>query len=404
MGTLSPSSASRDAAAGKRPGTLVRKLLFAQETGLILVIFVFGVVLTAFGGTKPKLEKKPLSEGTRAVSREFGTEVYKGEILIGRYLTAEGWELRENAEGAFVQRRVEVNKFLELGNLVLLAKDASFFAIMAVGMTAVIVMGGIDLSVGSIYALAAILGAMALRKIDPSASMLVSVPVGVGVCCAVGAVCGAANGAMVVGLRVHPFIITLGTMTVLRGLVFLLTTGQSIVGFPSSFTSGFFKHSFAGVEPVPVAVMAAMVVLGAAVLKHTVLGRRVFAIGGNETAAGYAGVPVGRVKIVTFTICGMLAGLSAAVYLGYLGAASPDAGNGYELPVIAATVIGGASLSGGKGSALGAMLGAILTQMITNAMIIFDVDSNYTNVVMGSAIIAAVVLDQAKSRLVPTSR
>jgi len=105
-----------------------------------------------------------------------------------------------------------------------------------------------------------------------------------------------------------------------------------------------------------------------------------------------------------FTACGALSGLSAAVYLGYLGAASPDAGNGYELPVIAATVIGGASLSGGKGTALGALLGAIVIQLISNAMIILDIDTSYTQVVMGAAIIVAVVLDQAKARLAPSGR
>jgi ribose transport system permease protein len=147
--------------------------------------------------------------------------------------------------------------------------------------------------------------------------------------------------------------------------------------------------------------MVAVAAAGAFVLGRTVLGRRAYAIGGNETAARYAGVPVGRTKIIMYTLMGMLAGLSAAVYLGYLGAASSDAGQGYELSVIAAAVIGGASLSGGRGSAVGAVLGAILIQLINNAMIILDIDTNYTNIVMGAAIVVAVVLDQAKSRLLP---
>lgn len=334
-------------------------------------------------------------------------------------------QVRVQDPGTKEWTKVEVNRFLDAQNLVLLAKDASFIAIMAVAMTAVIVMGGIDLSVGSIYALAAVLGAMALRALQaqwlgvPYADLatsaggpgfLLSVLLGVAVCTGVGAACGAANGAMIVGLRVHPFIITLGMMAVLRGTVFVLTQGQSIFNFPESFTTGFFKlelHKLIpadwakGLYPMPVLIMLLIMCIGVFILSKTVLGRRVYAIGGNETAARYAGVPVGRVKIIVYTLVGAMAGLSAAVYLGYLGAAEPNAGNGYELRVIAAAVIGGASLSGGRGSALGAVLGAILIQLISNAMLILEIDQAYTDIVMGAAIVAAVVLDQFKARLTP---
>ncbi len=274
-----------------------RRALLAQESGLLLVIVLIAAGLTMFGGTKPR-----------------------------RVLDAQ--------TGAWTT--VEVNKFLDIENIVLVAKDASFIAIMAVAMTAVIVMGGIDLSVGSIYALAALMGAMALRALQaqwlgvaydsPSlateggAPLLVSAAVGIGVCCLVGAACGALNGALVVGLKVHPFVITLGTMTVLRGLVAVSTRGLSVSGFPESFTSGFFKARMGSVYPVPVLVMVLVAAVGHFLMTRTVLGRRAFAIGGNETAAVYAGVPVGRVKIAFFALMGMMAGLSAAVYLGYLGA------------------------------------------------------------------------------------
>ncbi|QOI99207.1 MAG: ABC transporter permease [Phycisphaeraceae bacterium] len=378
-----------------------------------------------------------------------------------------------------------VNKFLAPDNLVLLAKDASFIAVMAVGMTFVLVLGGIDLSVGSVYALAAAVGAILLRhrwetglppvtlagaslplaplalavagmvvaggimrlasprvpgvhartvaraglvtlalaaitflvlaavvvtavrgaysgvgEADPDVPRLASLTIGLVSCVVTGALCGMVSGALVVGLRVHPFIITLGMMELLRGLVFLLGKGQTISGFPESFTSGFFKADFGGqIYPVPVFFMLAVALAGLVLLGRTVFGRRCFAIGGNETAAQYAGVPVGRTKILAFTLCGALAGLSAAMYLGYLGAAEPAAGQGYELNVIAAAVIGGVSLSGGRGSVLGAVLGAILVQMITNAIVILDIDNSYFRVVMGAAIVAAVVLDQLKSRL-----
>jgi ribose transport system permease protein len=233
------------------------------------------------------------------------------------------------------------------------------------------------------------------------AGLLPSLAVCLATCCFTGAACGLLNGVMIVGLRVHPFIITLGTMAALRGLVAIPTQAQSVGSFPESLTKGFFKLDVAGTNPVPPLIMLATAVVGALVMARTVLGRRVYAIGGNEVAAGYAGIPVGRVKIVVYTLMGALAGLSAAIYLGYLGAAETAAGSGYELKVIAATVIGGASLSGGRGTAAGAVLGAILVQLIENGIIILNINQNYNQIVIGGAIIVAVVLDQLKSRLLP---
>jgi ribose transport system permease protein len=316
------------------------------------------------------------------------------------------WNLREDQRK--LRGSVEVNKFFEKENLVLLTTKASYFAVMAVGMTAIIVLAGIDLSVGSIYAVAAIVGAMALRQLAApieqggwgmhDASAWVSVPVGLAVCCAVGTALGLFNGAMIVGLRLHPFIITLGTMAIYRGLVLLLTRGLSISELPDSLQRGFFKASYFGVYPVLTGIMVLVAIVGTFVLSRTVLGRRIYAIGGNETAAYYAGIPVGRVKLMVFSLGGMLAGLSACMEVGYNGAASVAAGQGYELNVIAAAVIGGASLSGGRGSALGAVLGAILVALIDNAMVILSIDQSYNQVVMGGAIVLAVVFDQLKLR------
>ena len=328
------------------------------------------------------------------------------------YSAADGWDLDRSTQT--LRRQARVNKFLDLSNLVLLAKDASFIAVMAVGMTAIIILGGIDLSVGSIYAFSALLGALTLRFLQANAlgveadntvaticgvAWYVAVPAALLVCCSVGAACGAITGSMVVGLRVHPFIITLGMMAVLRGIVFITTQGQPVLGVPNSLVDGFFKAEILGVNPVPVFVMLLVAIAGYVTLTRTVLGRRIYAIGGNEIAARYAGIPVGKVKVIVFTLSGVLVGLSACMSLGYFGSASPGGGKGYELDVIAAAVIGGASLSGGRGTALGAVLGAILIQMIRNAMLILDIDTNYTEIVMGAAIVAAVVLDQAKMRL-----
>jgi ribose transport system permease protein len=188
-------------------------------------------------------------------------------------------------------------------------------------------------------------------------------------------------------------------MAIYRGVAFVITEGQSIGGFPDSFTRGGFKAEILGVNPVPMVVMLLVALAGAVVLSRTVFGRRTYAIGGNETAARYAGVPVGRVKVLWYLIAGVLTGLSAAIFLGYLGAASSDAGSGYELRVIAAAVVGGASLSGGRGSAIGAVLGALVIQLIENGILVLHINSNYTNIVIGLSIIVAVIVDQAKHRL-----
>lgn len=348
--------------------SLLKRVIAIQESGLVLVILLMALTLTVFGGTKMVPRMDP---ATNMVQRDAET----------------GQPIRDR-----------VNKFLDKQNLLQVANNASYIAIMAVGMTAIIALAGIDLSIGSIYALAALIGAFALRQLERETGVLVALPIGLGVCALVGAMAGFANGAMVVGLRVHPFIITLGTMAIYRGLVFVLSSGQTVSGFPSSMQSGFFKLSVGGVQPIPTLMMVVATALGWFVLTRTVMGRRVYAIGGNEVAARYAGIPVGRIKIIVYTLCGLLAGVSACMYIGYFGAATSDAGAGYELRVIAAAVIGGASLSGGRGSALGAALGAIVIELINNGMIILDVNQSYNQVVMGAAIVIAVLVDQAKRR------
>ena len=400
--------------ARRRPG------LFAhQESGLVIVILLMGLGLTIYGAIYPvkqttalavpadasvrllDLEGRPHEPGRLARTEISAVAVTDADGSVATYDAADGWRYDSQQRSLFEEE--VANAFLNRGNLVLVARAASFFAIMAVGMTAVIILAGIDLSVGSIYGLSAIVGAMALTSLDPGASGFLAVPIALAVCVGVGALCGLANGAMTVGLRVHPFVITLGMMAALRGLTIVLPStffnSQSIGGFPASFTSGFFRFQIAGVQPVPIILMLLVAAGGWFVLARTVFGRRVFAIGGNETAARYAGIPVGRVKVIVYTIMGALAGLSACAAIGFFGAAETNAGNAYELQVIAATVIGGASLMGGRGSALGAVLGAVVIQLINNAMLILDVDQNYNQIVMGVAIIIAVVIDQTKQRL-----
>ncbi|MBL8758267.1 MAG: ABC transporter permease [Phycisphaerae bacterium] len=394
---------------------LWRRLLAAQEFGLVLVIIVLVIGLTTYthlrAGPIAKTDFFPQPPGSALTVSDDGStftitppggSASAGAAAARTYATAQGWAARDTGERIILSRRVEVNKFLNKDNILAVLTAASFIAVMAVGMTGIIVMGGIDLSVGSIYALSAIIGAMVLNKLgagDAPVGALVSVPIGLLVCCGIGALCGLVNGSAVVGLGVHPFIITLGGMAVYRGIAFVTTEGLSIGDFPVSFVKGFFKAEVWGVSPVPMLVMILTAGAGVFVLSRTVFGRRVFAVGGNEIAARYAGVPVGRVKIIMFTLCGALAGLSAAMLLGYYGAGTSDAGKGYELSVIAAAVVGGASLSGGRGSALGAVLGAVVIQLIDNSIIMLDINQSYKEIVIGLAIVVAVVVDQAKQRL-----
>ena len=437
-----PTTVAVTAPVVERGSSPLKKILLAQESGLILVIALLMALLTIFGGNKVQTDRVQLDAKAAVVVRATSADSEAIEVTEGaatkRYTSADGYTYRGNGVGGQLIQVRNVNRFLNFENLVLQLVYASFIAVMAVGMTAIIVMSGIDLSVGSIYAIAALCAAIALHtlqgyslglpmsaalgsafgeintvhkipgtdeliKVSSSggAGLLSSLPLCLLVCCVVGAACGLLNGAMIVGLRVHPFIITLGTMAAFRGAVAIPTKAQSVGNFPEAMTKGFFKMSVAGMNPIPPIIMMITAFGGAFLLSRTVLGRRVYAIGGNEVAARYAGIPVGRVKIIVYTIMGALAGLSAAMYLGYYGAAETAAGSGYELKVIAATVIGGASLSGGRGTALGAVLGAILVQLIENGMIILEVNQNYNQIVMGGAIILAVVLDQLKARLMP---
>jgi ribose transport system permease protein len=344
-----------------------------QEGGLLIVIVILGLLLSLFGGKVPQAE------------------------------------FHKNAAGETERVMVEKNKFFNARNLAQLAKDTSFTAIMAVGMTFVIISGGIDLSVGAIYALASVLGAMVFHKFGPevntSAASMLQILVGIGSCVGVATLCGLANGTMIVTLKVHPFIITLGTMAIFRGIAFVATKGQSIGGFPEAFRDAVRWEVGNGLSIVPLVVMVVVAVIGSIYLSKMVFGRRIYAVGGNELASRFSGIAVERVKLSVFIFSGLAAGIAALLSIGYYGAATSGDGQGYELNVIAAAVVGGASLSGGRGSALGALLGALVIQMIASGIVILGIDQNYSQIIIGAVVIIAVVLDQlnnwlAKRRLV----
>jgi ribose/xylose/arabinose/galactoside ABC-type transport system permease subunit len=331
---------------------ILRRLFGSQEIGLLLVLALVTATLIALAGSHPDRQT--------------------GEM---------------------------VNNFWNSYTLIQTATDASFFAIMAIGATLVIISGGIDLSVGSIYALSGVGMALVLRAVGPT-SPIATTALGLAVSLGVGLACGLLNGALVVGLRVHPFIITLGTMWMLRGIAFVATKAESII-VPAPLTA-VTKASLGlggGLYPVPMLVMLAVTVLGAIYLTRTTMGRRIFAFGGNLEASRFAGLSLGRIQIGVFAVSGLTAGLAAFLGGGFYGSVSSGDAQGYELYVIASAVVGGASLLGGKGSALGAMLGALLIVLIRQSIRTLRFDQNYEWIVIGCAIIIAVVVDQWSSRM-----
>jgi len=335
----------------------IRSLVGIQEIGLILIVLLLGAVLTAFGGK------------VRMV------------------------EFHKNAAGESERVVVEKNKFLNARNLTQLAKDTSFVAIMAVGATFVIISGGIDLSVGATYALASVLAALVFSKGEDHVWR------GLLVCLGVATLCGLLNGGMIVLLKVHPFIITLGTMAIYRGIAFVVTQGQSVGGFPEAFRHFVRWETRDGLSLVPLITMVLMAVIGGIYLSRLAAGRRIYAVGGNELASRFSGIRVDRVKLSVFVIAGLTAGIAALLALGYYGSASSGDGQGYELNVIAAAVVGGASLSGGKGSAFGALLGALIIQMISTGIVILNIDQNYSQIIIGAVVILAVLFDQLNNWL-----
>jgi ribose/xylose/arabinose/galactoside ABC-type transport system permease subunit len=211
---------------------------------------------------------------------------------------------------------------------------------------------------------------------------------------ALGGACGLLNGGMVVLLRVHPFIITLGTMAVLRGIAFVVSEGQSIGAFPTPFRNLFAAGTDSGLQFRPLVLTLGVATLGGILLRRLAVGRQIYAVGGNELASRYSGIRVERIKLGVFFLAGIAASLAALLSLGYYGAASSGDGQGYELEVIAAAVVGGASLSGGRGTALGAILGALIIKMIGTGIVIVGIPQSWSQIIIGTVVILAVVLDQ----------
>ncbi len=278
-------------------------------------------------------------------------------------------------------------QFVAPANLLNVIRQIAINGILAVGVTFVLLTGGVDLSLGSIVALAGVVAAGSAQ----SGGMW---PLGLGLLAGVltGGVCGAVNGLVITRARVAPFIVTLGMMTAARGLALVVSNGRPVSHLDRTFTS-MASTTVLGV-PVPVVIFAAVALAAHLFLKNFRLGRYIYAVGGNEHAARASGLSVANIKLLAYTICGLAAGLAGVVLAARITTGQPNAGVGYELDAITAAVIGGTSLAGGVGQIHDTVLGVVLIGVINNGLDLLNVPSYYQLIVKGIIIIAAVCFDR----------
>lgn len=280
--------------------------------------------------------------------------------------------------------------FLEPLNIMNLLRQTSINALIAFGMTFIILTGGIDLSVGSILALSsALMAGMMVSGMDPILAILVGV--------LLGTLMGVLNGLLITKGKMAPFIATLATMTIYRGLTLVYTEGKPVTGLGDSELFHMLGRGYFFGIPVPVVIMIIAFFVLWFLLHKMSFGRKTYAIGGNEKAARISGIKVDRVKIMIYGIAGTMAALAGAILTSRLNSAQPTAGQAYEMDAIAAVVLGGTSLNGGKGRLFGTLIGVLIIGTLNNGLNLLGVSSFYQQVVKGVVIIVAVLLDRKKS-------
>lgn len=280
-------------------------------------------------------------------------------------------------------------RFLTKSNLLNVFRQTSINAIIAAGMTFVILTGGIDLSVGSILGFS---GAIAAGLLAGGVNIFFAILAAL----IIGAVAGMFNGIIITKGKVQPFIATLAMMILLRGATLVYTSGRPIP-VPAATTSPIFRKIGAGYVagiPIPIFIMAIIFLICYVVLTQTKFGRHLYAVGGNEKAAKLSGINTDRIKVLAYTISGMLASIAGLIVTSRLSSAQPTAGDGYELDAIAAVVLGGTSLVGGQGSILGTIIGALIIGILNNALNLLDVQSYYQMIAKAVVILVAVLLDK----------
>jgi ribose transport system permease protein len=290
----------------------------------------------------------------------------------------------------FVGLAIASPHFLTVPNLSTVIRQTTVINIMALGMTLIIISGGIDLSVGSILAFGGFIGTLSMRN-------GYSIPVAIAIGIAAGTMCGLLNGTLITRLKVNPFIVTLGTMGIYRGVTLLISNGLPVHEIPLKFAVLGSGTDVFGI-PIVLWILLVCAVAMHIVLEHTRLGRYAFSIGSNPDAAFYAGIPVAFHVTSVYAIAGGLTGLSGMIEASRLMSGQPTAGQGYELQAIAAVVIGGGSLRGGEGSVMGTLVGAFIMGLLSDGSDLLGINPYWQPIIIGTVIILAVWLDELRKR------
>ena len=281
------------------------------------------------------------------------------------------------------------DKFFSASNFLNILQQAAINLCVAVGMTFVIITGGIDLSVGSIMALNGMIMAMMMASgAAPGIAVIVGLLLGI--------LFGAGNGLLITGLKLQPFLVTLGSMSVYRGITLIISNGLPVRGFSKVYVN--FMTSLNKIFPIPIIISLVLAILAMIVLKYFKFGQYLLAIGGNEEASRLSGINTVGMKVVTYAFSGFTSTLAAVIFLGRLGAADPQAGDGYEMNAIAAAAIGGASMAGGKGSIVGTIIGCLILQTLNNGLTLLNVQSFYQTFAIGVIVILATIIDHYSSK------
>lgn len=326
----------------------------------------------------------------------MSVQTMKGQTSSSRYFS-KAWLLEQKSLIALLVLIAVVSflnpNFFMLDNLLNILRQTSVNAIIAVGMTLVILTAGIDLSVGSVLALC---GAVAATMVGLELPVYVVIPAAL----ALGAVLGGISGVIIAKGKVQAFIATLVTMTLLRGATLVYTDGRPVsTGFSDAADSfAWLGTGYLFGIPVPIWLMALVFIAAWYMLNHTRMGRYIYALGGNEAATRLSGINVDRVKIAVYALCGLLAALAGLIVTSRLSSAQPTAGTGYELDAIAAVVLGGTSLAGGKGRIMGTLIGALIIGFLNNALNLLDVSSYYQMIAKAVVILLAVLVDNKSGK------